>query len=86
MHLAEHFAKCIGCPKYKEFQLRIALELYGCVKELAMKCALYPHLWTDSYHAINRTVSLKLKAVNKVNGCIYSRIHLLLKTTSILFQ
>ena len=61
------------------------MELYDCVKELAMKCGLQPNLKTDSYRAINRTGTLK-KAMKNINGFLHSKLHLSLKTTSLLLR
>ena len=61
------------------------MELYDCVKELAMKCGLQPNLKTDSYRAINRTGTLK-KAMKNINGFIHSKIYLSVKITSVLLR
>ena len=51
-----------------------------------MKCGLQPNLKTDSYRAINRTGTLKLKAMEYINGFIDSKIHLSLKSTPLLLR
>ena len=40
----------------------------------------------ESYRAINRTGTLKLKAVKNINGFLHSKLHLSLKTTSLLLR
>ena len=51
-----------------------------------MKCGLQPNLNTDSYRAINRTGTLKLKAMKNMNSFIHSKIHLSLTTTCLLLR